>query len=727
MVTLHHVNSSLKRKQMKNKKIGLLLVILVIAVVGIVVYFISRPPPPQELLPQTFAELPGRPKVIAEFNHSATIIKDALSFEGLSLESAKTIYSVTFSPIDPSLIASVNGNGTVKLWNINNTKEPIRILRQPGIFPVISFSPTGKLLTCAGYGTLTIWDVASGTKINSPETSHRQFAFSSDGQKLATIRDGRKGIHEAGVKIWDIRNPKKITEIATINIPHATKGSTCAVDISSDGKWIAAGYSNGTIHVWDLQTQQLVKSIETPLYLMDYLKFSPNNKYMVAGGRDQEGYSNYSVKGYIMWELPSWQRKGEVLRGNVENLVFSPDGKMCVGTNDWYHYGRGVELWSTANGAPISSLPTEATDASFSQDGNLLVTGGKDGIVRVWKLTQSQLDLDKVRNDVVRLIYYLPKDKEPSPNITQKIDETIREVQKHYADEMERHGFGRKTFTFETDENGKAKIYRKKEIPTRAHDLQLNDIWLVFVDHDNDLQSVFIDNLFKRLKSAPAERSYLYFDKTFTFPIRRIGIIKGKIGMYDIKGFTGDGRFAYATKKGFDWRLIVYSLKHKFDVLHRKHHLPKYEPNAVKRVFKGINSIMPWSKSWVKLSKCEAEWLDRSRFFNPNQSFFDKRPEIEMDVLKTDTDSRLFQFTAADEDGIHQLQLFVTEKSEKHYRLHKLQGCQALNGKKKATVEFEIADANIEEGEIRMIDMHGNIASREFRIIEKTSEPDKEP
>lgn len=690
---------------MKNRKLLLIIVILTIAVVGIVVYFISRPPQ-QELLPQTFAQLPEKPKLIAEFHHGLWI------------------YSVAISPTDSTLVAGVDQDGTIKLWNRNDRKKIFKFFKHPDKFPSIGFSPTGELLASAGYGNLVLWDVVSGTKLNSFETSYRQFAFSSDGQKLVTIRDNREGIHEPGVKIWDIRNPKKITEIAIINKPHATKGSTCAVDISSDGKWIAAGYSKGTIHLWDLQTQQLVKSIETSLYLMDYLKFSPNNKYMVAVGHDIDMYSTYSVKGYIMWELPSWQRMGEVLRGNVENLVFSPDGKICANANDWSRYGRGVELWSAANGAPISSLQTEARDISFSQDGNLLVTGGKDGIVRVWELTHTQLDLTDDKNDVVRLIYYLPKDKEPSPNITQKIDKIIGKVQKHYADEMERHGFGKKTFTFETDENGKAKIYQMDENQTEIHDMQLNDIWLIFVDDSKDFSEVFMNNMMKRNTSIPSV--YALYPQTFEFPKGRINV-NDKIGMYDIEGFTGNGSIVNPTKKDFDWKLIVYSLKHKFDLLHRKHHLPKPESNVVKRVFKGINSIMPWGKSWVKLSKCEAEWLEKSRFFNPNQPFFDKRPDMEINIIKTDTGSEKFQLTASDDDGIHQLQLFVTEKSEKHYWLHKLQGCRVLNGEKNAIVEFEITDVNIEEGEIRMMDMHGNIASREFRIIEKASNQDKEP
>ncbi len=670
---------------MKNKKILLLLMVLVIAVVGVVVFFISRPQS-EELLPQTFAELPEKPKLIAIFNHASEIDDDANKPIDLFL---REVYSVSFSPVDASLIASVNGAGKIKLWNTNNSKEPINILDHPDKYPSIGFSPTGKFLVSAKW-KLILWDVASGKKVSTLDTSYNQFAFSPDGQQLATVPFNE-------VKLWDIRNPKNIVEIATLpyDEAHKVKGWACAVDISSDGKWIAAGYSQGTINVWDLRTKQLVKTLETSFYEMDYLKFSPNNKYMVSGGHKQDMYSTANPKGYIMWETPSWQQKGEVLRGHVENLAFSPDGKICVSSNDQYVSGRGgVELWSTTNGAPITSLPIGARDAAFSKDGNLLVVGEIYGAVRLWKLTPKHFDLTTTPSDIVRIIYCLAKDKEPPPNIVDKIDRTIRDVQDFYADEMERHGFGRKTFKFETDENGKAKVYLLKESQTEKFDLS-NDCWLAIED---DTSGVF-SNFYKLIKKAG-------INETFQYPDSRT--IRSK----NIEGFT-HGKLVYASVKDLKRKPLAYALRNGLGLPY----IP-YRPHS--RLLKDFHflmrDVMSWRKKKAKLSKCEAEWLDKSRHFNPNQPFFDKHPKIEIDISKRDASgSRIFQFTLEDEDGIHQAQLFIPiDPKMQRGGGKKLHNCQALNGKKKATITFKISNLTTGTIVLRMIDMHGNIASREF-------------
>ena len=687
---------------MRSKKLLLLFVILAI-VVGVVIFFNVRPQY-QALDPQAFAKPPEKPALVAKFNHGPSRIN-----------------SVAFSPVDASLVASAGIHGIIKLWNINNTEIPLAILDHPENYTFIAFSPDGKLLASSGIGEeLILWDVASGNKVNSIKGGFAPFSFSPDGNQLATA--------DNEVKLWDIRNPKKITEVVTLPFNEAGRVNSWAraVDFSPDGKLIAIGYAHGTINVWDLQTKQLVKTLKTSLSDMEFLKFSPDNKFLVSGGperyiSDNKYWKSSSPYGYLMWEVTQWQRHGEVKRGHVKNLVFSPDGKMCAPTDSFPFLGRGTEIWLTATGAPITSLPMGARDVSFSHDGNMLATGDDEGVLRLWKLTPQQLAHTTIPKDVIRVIYLLPKDKEPPANITAKLDKSIRKVQDFYAEEMERHGFGRKTFTFETDENGKAKIYLVEEQHTPNFDIlkqqipdidMSNDIWLAIVEEGASFPGIF--------HGQNAE---------FWYPTNH-GVTSGNNIRGDmLKGMT-HGKFVLllAANDEFDWKVTAYELKYAFACnIHPYNRLGTYgsgytflyynEPNALKRFLIRANGMKPWGKDWVQLSKCEAEWLNRSRFFNPNQPFFDRRPGIGMRVSEPDAkDSRRFQFEVTDEDGIHQVQLFFVDPKERWVLRKKIQDCRTLNGKTQSTVEFEISNPEIKNVELRMIDMHGNIAWRDFII-----------
>ena len=63
---------------------------------------------------------------------------------------------------------------------------------------------------------------------------------------------------------------------------------------------------------------------------------------------------------------------------------------------------------------------------------------------------------------VVRAIYFYPNDLQPHPDIDAILDYFIKDFQNHFADRMEAHGFGRKTFRFEADENGNAVVHQVK-------------------------------------------------------------------------------------------------------------------------------------------------------------------------------------------------------------------------------------------------------------------------
>ena len=658
---------------MKTKIILTLFIVLAITVVSTAVFFIFHPQP-RELLPQKFAELqtPEKPKHVAKFHHRPPI------------------KSVAFSPVDSSIIATADEYGTVKLWNTNDTKNQVRIFSHPAtaLETVVTFSPSGKLLLSSDYGKVVLWDVATGKKLNSLDGSSGQIAFSPDGNILA--------IPKAQVRLWDVRNPNRISDLGILPYERpegVPSWGANALDISSDGKWIAVAHNSGIVNVWDFQNKQLVKTLKPTLELersyghsyghIETIKFSPDNRYLALRAKSAR---------CILWTVPEWEYHGQINRGRIEGLSFSPDGKMFAFANPSSIMGKGIELRLAENGELITTLPPESWDVAFSHNGEMLATAGEDGFLGLWQLRSNQFDLYTTPSYVFKIMYIIGPGKRPIPNITSKLDKTLKEVQQFYADEMERHGFGRKTFTFETDENGKAKIYLIESELTKGLDFS-DDTWFAVSDGDTSFSDVLQHNDFPIIH------------ETYPYSFRGGGTISNNIFELFIEGVNYEGLIHVYTKD-LNRDRIAYELRPAFNLpyVYRKR-----GSNFLTRIFSGGNKI--------KLSKCEAEWLERNRYFNPNQTFFDKAPEIGLRISPSEfAEIRNFQFDVSDEDGIHQAQLYVPLDLKYQRTINKFQDCQSVNGKKKTNVVFEITDPEIKNVKLQMIDMLGNISSREFHI-----------
>ena len=69
----------------------------------------------------------------------------------------------------------------------------------------------------------------------------------------------------------------------------------------------------------------------------------------------------------------------------------------------------------------------------------------------------------------VRVIYFLPNDRPARPDRVLALRQLIKETQTFYADEMQRHGFDRKTFRVETDKDGEPLVHHIDGKFTDAH------------------------------------------------------------------------------------------------------------------------------------------------------------------------------------------------------------------------------------------------------------------
>jgi WD40 repeat protein len=303
------------------------------------------------------------------------------------------VTGVTFNP-DGNLLASMDGNGTVRFWD-PATGQPAgpQVPVPAGIsshIAAVAFSPDGKLLAGADSknGTVRLWDLATGRQTGAPlhaslpSADSTAMAFSPD-SKLLAIADG------SIVRLWDPRTGRPVG--APLHAAGPPTGLV-AVAFSPDGKLLAS--TDGTmVLLWDLATgRPAVAPIHAPGNAtgVGEVAFSPDGKLLATAG---------SGDGTVrLWDPATGRPVGAPLHASSPSVAaggaaFSPDGKLLATAG-----GDGtLRLWNPLTGRPVSAPIQAATGTApavykvaFSPDGKLLATAGSDGTVRLWDALTGQ-------------------------------------------------------------------------------------------------------------------------------------------------------------------------------------------------------------------------------------------------------------------------------------------------------------------------------------------------
>ena len=283
---------------------------------------------------------------------------------------------------------------------------------------------------------------------------------------------------------------------------------------------------------------------------------------------------------------------------------------------------------------------------------------------------------------IVRAIYFIPNDRQPDPDMDTKLDSVIKDVQKFYADQMEAHGFERKTFRFETDDDGNAKVHH--------------------------VNGKFNDTHYYNSPGKVSQEISQQFDTSKDFFL--VAVDTGNIDWCGV----ASGRMAFMRSPSACVRVWVaaHELGHVFGLEHdirreASHIMFHYEQLGV-----------PYG-----LSECAAEWLDVHRAFNPGQPFIDEGPTtIEMlppSYVSAPNTIRL-RFEVSDPDGIHQAQLVtpgrVFSAFGRRVNLGGLIDCKRLKGNPNTTIEFTTNSLNTKTESVilKVIDQHGNMSFSPF-------------
>ncbi|HLJ93190.1 MAG TPA: protein kinase [Gemmataceae bacterium] len=292
-----------------------------------------------------------------------------------------------FAP-DGKTLATVNADGTLRLWDVATGKQRAALSRVPtNCFPFLAFGPDGSTMAAGNAeGIVRLWDVATGVE-RASLTGHTgavgPVAYSPDGKLLAT------GGGDGTAKLWDPASRKERATLA------GHKGAIRSIAYSPDGKLLATGGEDGTAKLWDLATGQERVTLAGEYHRIGAVFFSPDNKVLATIG--ERTSPSWGV-GHL-WDVATGQKRAN-LSGRPGYAIgvpaFAPDGKTVVTTegHPFLPTAPGyVKLRDVATGEERATwtVPMQAWGAAFAPDGRTLAVGNGSGVVRLLDLTTKEV------------------------------------------------------------------------------------------------------------------------------------------------------------------------------------------------------------------------------------------------------------------------------------------------------------------------------------------------
>jgi WD40 repeat protein len=210
------------------------------------------------------------------------------------------------------------------------------------------------------------------------------FALSPDGKVLVT-----GGLDSHTVHVWDIQTGQLVNSwIAAPPLPHyGAKDGIRSLAISGDGLTLVTG--GRLLKAWELATGKQIRVFKSAEYTID-INISANSQILVTG----------SIGSTIIWDL----KQGKKIRRRIGDIIIgwvaSPDGKTVVGED---YFDNAIRVWDVATGSVLCKLDNKygirVLKVVFSSDGKLLASSGSDGI-KIWNSeTGEQIQrVEKYRN-----------------------------------------------------------------------------------------------------------------------------------------------------------------------------------------------------------------------------------------------------------------------------------------------------------------------------------------
>ncbi|MBI5954914.1 MAG: PD40 domain-containing protein [Chloroflexi bacterium] len=347
-------------------------------------------------------------------------------------ENKAAISSLAFSH-DGKVLASGSEDSIIILWDVESCQQMAQLLGHTSRVVSLAFNPESKILASGDSGNkIILWNVAdrkiTGELTNdfaTPVNNQINIIFSPDNETLAVggcrTKNTRLECVQSEIVFWDLQTKKSVDVLFTSHT-----GEIQSMAISSDGKFLISGSTDGTIILWDLLTRRPINQPLDAFGSVNSLAFGPDNKTFASTGSGGIILWNVDINHFIyqpltdhshsyrtvafspddklvtsgsdddtiiLWDVATRQPVGQPLRGHsswVSSVAFSPDGKILASGSD----DNTIILWDVASrqpiGQPLKGHSSWITSVAFSPDGKILASGSGDHTIIIWDIDTHQ-------------------------------------------------------------------------------------------------------------------------------------------------------------------------------------------------------------------------------------------------------------------------------------------------------------------------------------------------
>ena len=292
------------------------------------------------------------------------------------MQNSATLRCADFHAESNLLVAGFS-NGLFGLYEMPdfNMIHTLSISQNEIDFVTINKSGEWLAFGASKLGQLLVWEWQSESYILKQQGHHdsmNALVYSPDGQRIVTTADDGK------IKVWDIESG-----FCIVTFTEHTSGIT-ACEFAKKGNVLFTSSLDGSIRAWDLIRYRNFRTFTAPERLsFSCMAVDPSGEIVAAGSLDSFDIHIWSVQtGQLLDRLTGHE-------GPVTSLAFAPNGGLLV-SGSWDRTARIWSIFSRTQTSEPLQLQADVLDIAFRPDSLQIAISTLDGQLTFWSVSEAE-------------------------------------------------------------------------------------------------------------------------------------------------------------------------------------------------------------------------------------------------------------------------------------------------------------------------------------------------